>query len=157
MRNPGPRKNCRHFLLEGLIHYGRQRHVLEIKCWTRAPRIKYKNTFPLSQRLELWLYHQCDDKRPFRQINPRWPPSTSWKINVWNGAHTVRYKYTFSTKTTMTSSILIYILQLNITLTLLSRWLPYVGVKWITKTKLPPTPLEDKSWSKVVHVDTFFS
>ena len=116
-----------------------------------------RTLFPLSQPLELWLYHQFDDKRPFRQINPRWPPSTSWKNNVWNREHTVRYKYTFSTKTTMTSPILIYFLQLNITLTLLSRWLPYVGVKWITKTKLPPTPLEDKSWSKVVHVDTFFS
>ena len=93
-----------------------------------------RTLFPLSQPLELWLYHQFDDKRPFSEINPRWPPSTSWKINVWNGAHTVRYKYTFSTKTTMTSPILIYFLQLNITLTLLSRWLPYTGVNRINKT-----------------------
>ena len=99
MRNPAPRKNCRHFLLEGLIHYGRQRHFLEIKCWTREHLESSIITFfPPSQPLELWLYHQFDDKRQFRQINPRWPPSTSWKINVWNRAHTVRYKYTFPLK-----------------------------------------------------------
>ena len=48
---------------------------------------------PLSQ---LWFWHQFDAKRPFRpKTNVRWPPSTSWKNNVWTRAHTIIYKYTF--------------------------------------------------------------
>jgi len=40
----------------------------------------------------------------------------------------------FSTKSTMTIPILTVFVRLNITLTLLSRWLPYTGVNRINKT-----------------------
>ena len=92
LRNPAHSKKCRHFLLEGLIQNGRQ---LNLNFEPEQLESSISTPFPLSQPLGLWNWHECDAKIPFRPNYPRWPPSTSWKVNVWTRAPTIRHIYTF--------------------------------------------------------------
>ena len=66
------------------------------KCFEPEQLESSRSTlYTLNQPLGLWFWHQFDAKRPVRPTNPRWPPSTSWKVNFWSRAPTLRYKYTF--------------------------------------------------------------
>ena len=124
-------RKCRQSLLEGVIQNGCQRYFfLKLNVHPEQLESRIITLFPLSQPLGLGLtlnYH-------LDQKHTRWPPSTSWKNSIWARTPTIRYKFLFSTKSTMTIPILTVFVRLNITLTLLSKWLPYVGVKRINKT-----------------------
>ena len=80
LRNPAPRKMPA-FLAVGLNpKWPPTPFCLEIKPEPLESGIS--TLFQLSLPLGLWFWYQFYAKRPFIPNNQRWPPSTSWKVEL---------------------------------------------------------------------------